>query len=168
MGGDINLYAYVVNNPVNMRDPSGNHACLSENCIKVFKKVIPGFTRRRWDEVAESTPLFFARDPAANGLTQNDVVGNKDMTTLNGSLGFGVEGLTLQGPWGAAILLGPNAFSNPLGVDLVLLHEDLHAYTGWDDPTLFQKFKRFGLVQRNPGTNDITVWLSKDCKFTPK
>jgi RHS repeat-associated protein len=169
MGGDVNLYAYVVNNPVNLSDPSGNRACLPENCEKVFKKVIPGFTRRRWDQVAESTPFFFARtDPMANVLTQADVVGGNDKTTLNQSLGFGIDARTISGPWGPAILLGPNAFSNPLGVDLVMQHEDVHAYTDWDDATVFEKFKPFGLVRRDPGTNDITVWLSKNCKFTPQ
>jgi hypothetical protein len=49
-----------------------------------------------------------------------------------------------------------------------LLHELLHAYTGFPDDKLFERFEQYGLV--NPGDNStaaISKWIGTDCKYTP-
>jgi RHS repeat-associated protein len=168
--GGMNFYSYVGNDPINFSDPMGlckDHQF--DNCYKVLKKVFPGFDRHRFDRFSEATPIFFPRDPGFLQLTVADVVGGTDTTKLNKSLPFGTDAVTLHGgPYGAAILLGPEAFTNPAGIDAILFHEHMHGFTNWDDQTFFQKFKPFGLDHNNPGTNDITLWITTNCRFTPK
>ena len=50
----------------------------------------------------------------------------------------------------------------------MLLHEILHAYTGWTDAEIFANFKGYGLTNPNGDTEDISAWLSTDCTKTPK
>lgn len=67
------------------------------------------------------------------------------------------------------MLLGANFFSNSNATyeSNVLLHELLHAYTGWSDPEMFENFKGYGLTNPNGDTEDISAWLSADCTKTP-
>jgi RHS repeat-associated protein len=167
MAGDVNFYSYVTQDPINFRDPSGKRPCLPKDCLKVFQQVIPGFTRRRWDAVLDWTPILFAArtgNPMGDLLTVGDVVGGSDSTPINQSVPYGTDAVTIRGAWGAAVVIGPNAYSNAYGTDMVLLHEYLHVVSGWNDNEVFQRFEGFGLKKRNPGTDDITAWISRGCK----
>jgi hypothetical protein len=68
-----------------------------------------------------------------------------------------------------AIILGANFPSNtdPVFQQNLPLHELLHAYTEWSDAEIFDAFKSYGLQNLNGGSEDISAWLSTDCKSTP-
>jgi hypothetical protein len=66
------------------------------------------------------------------------------------------------------VLLGANFFSDTSAdQQSVLLHEMLHVDTHWSDTEIFQKFASYGLQHINPGTGDITAWISTGCTSTP-
>jgi RHS repeat-associated protein len=136
------------------------------NCAEVFAQVIEGFSVAGFISTANQTAFYNARVMPFANYTQNQVVGNEVQTTLNMSVPRGTDAVTIAGPQGTAVLLGPNFFSST-SADFqwaVLLHELLHAYTHWDDADIFKYFRRFGLQQVNEGTGDITAWLERDCQ----
>lgn len=163
-GGDINFYVYARQNPILLRDPSGNAYCKFDNCFKVFEKGIKHFSRSDFDARASATPVFYPPSPALSSLTQADVVGGSNTTPLNQSLPYGAGGITIHGPWGSAILLGPNAFIPSNDPDASYLHELIHVYTGLNDDQIFNLFKPYGLKHVNPGSYDITLWIMGNCK----
>ena len=165
-GGEVNLYSYAAENPVLFLDPSGNSYCKFDNCFKVFQRAIKHFSRSDFDATAKNTPVFYPPSPALWGLTQAAVVGGSNPTPLNRSIPFGAGGTTIRGPWGAAILLGPNAFIPSNDPDASYLHELVHAYTDLDDDQLFKLFAPYGLKHLNPGSYDITLWIMSNCKNT--
>ena len=171
-GGDISFYSYAMQNPILFVDPSGDKYCKFDNCFKIFQRAIKGFSRNDFDATANATPVFYPGfkppDPALEpgGLTQNDVVGGSNSTPLSKSLPYGAGGTTIHGPWGAAILLGPNAFIPANDPDASYLHELIHAYTGLGDDEVFKLFKPYGLKHLNPGSYDITLWIMSNCKNT--
>jgi len=124
--------------------------------------LVTASTRRRMPR-----PSNYPPSPPLSSLTQSDVVGGSNSTPLNQSLPFGAGGTTIHGPWGSAILLGPNAFIPSNDPDATYLHELLHAaYLNLNDDQLFNLFKPFGLKHLNPGSYDITVWIMSNCKNT--
>lgn len=165
-GGDINFYGYVRQDPVLLVDPSGNNYCKFDNCFKIFQKAIKHFSRKDFDAKANATPVFYKPSPVLTSLTQQDIVGGSNTTSLNDSLPYGAGGVTINGPSGSAIILGPNAFIPSNDPDATYLHELIHAYTGLDDDQVFNLFKPFGLKQLNPGSYDITLWIMSNCKNT--
>lgn len=141
------------------------------NCDKDFAAVIPNYTTQNFESEGYVANFYAAAAGAADaGLTQNQVSGNANTTTLGSTLGLGQTAVTLTSAQGAlipAILLG-NGIFNFQGAGDVLIHELLHAFTGWNDNTIYQKFANDGLV--NPGdgsTSAISRWISTDCKSTP-
>ncbi len=139
------------------------------NCNKVFADVIEGYSTSGFVGEAKTTEFYAARNQPYASLTQNQVVGNGNKASLNNSLQFGQTARTIQGSLGAAVLLGPNFFSDTVpGQQNTLVHELLHVYTnGWSDPEIFDAFKDYGLKHINPGSGDITGWISTDCTKTP-
>jgi RHS repeat-associated protein len=141
----------------------------SSNCDTVFDDVIDGYSTS--DFASEVTSVNFYNNTTDGSYTQNQVSGNSSSTALANTLSFGETAQTLNpGSSSPAIVLGANFFSNSSSVyqGNVLLHELLHAYTGWNDKEIFQFFQSYGLTNVNGDTEDIAAWLSTDCKSTPK
>ena len=137
----------------------------SSNCAKVFDSVIEGYTTSGFVAYANTTEFYNARSASFGNLTQNQVVGNGVQTTLNNSVPYGVDAVTIWGSGGNAVLLGANYFSGTrVSQQNTLVHELLHAYTHWSDPEIFDAFKDYGLAHVNPGSSDITDWLRNDCR----
>jgi hypothetical protein len=118
-----------------------------------------------------STEFYNVTNPVFGVDTQNQVSANGSGQTLGTSLLGGVTAQTIgaSGNW-PSVLLGANFFSNSNGTyqQNVLLHELLHVYTnGWSDNEIFAAFKAYGLSNPNGDTEDISAWLSTDCKSTP-
>jgi RHS repeat-associated protein len=166
-GGDVSFYRYAKQDPVLFVDPSGDTYCKFDHCFDIFKRAIKGFSRNSFDATANATPVFYPPSPPLSSLTQSDVVGGSNTTPLNQSLPYGAGGTTIHGPWGSAILLGPNAFIPSNDPDATYLHELLHAYTNLNDDQLFNLFRPFGLKHLNPGSYDITLWIMSNCTKTP-
>jgi RHS repeat-associated protein len=165
-GGEVNFYGYARQDPVLFVDPSGNNYCKFDNCFKIFQRAIKHFSRSGFDATANATPVFYPPSPALSSLTQADVVGGSNSTPLNQSLPYGAGGTRIHGPWGSAILLGPNAFIPSNDPDATYLHELIHAYTDLNDDQVFNLFKPYGLKHLNPGSYDITLWIMSNCKNT--
>lgn len=141
------------------------------NCNKVFSSVIEGYSASGLAAQANSTEFYNVTNPAFGGDTQDSVAGNGVSTALGNSLSSSnIAATVLGGSLGQVFLLGANFFSNSNAVyqDNVLLHELLHAYTGWNDAEIFSAFVGYGLAQTQyGGTENISAWLSTDCKSTP-
>ena len=139
------------------------------NCDKVFGNAIKGYSTSGLLKGVGSTEFYDARAGAFGGTSQDQVVANGADTTLANSLNFGQAAATIHGSLGAAVLLGANFFSNTNAVyqGNVLLHELLHAVSNADDNDLFGTFGKYGLRHQIGGTEDISAWLSTDCKSTP-
>src|SRR6266404_1876558 len=108
-------------------DPSGNKYSKFDNCFEIFKRAIRHFSRHDFDATANATPVFYPPSPPLTSITQADVVGGSNATPLNQSLPYGAGGTTISGPWGKAILIGPNAFIPSNDPDATYLHELIHA-----------------------------------------
>jgi RHS repeat-associated protein len=144
----------------------------STNCDKVFNSVIQGFSASGFAGTANSTQFYNTTNPSYSGDTQNQVSGNGSGTTLGASFvpGLGASAMTISGSLGAVVLLGGDFFANTNATyqSNVLLHELLHAYTGWSDADIFSAFAAYGLKQTPfGGTENISAWLSTDCTKTP-
>jgi hypothetical protein len=141
----------------------------ASNCNKVFDAVIDGYTTKGLATDANTTQFYNVNSPGISDLTQNQVSGNGSNTTLGSSLSAGQAAETLLGGTSPAVLLGTNFFSNSNSTyqGNVLLHELLHGYTGWSDAEIFSAFSAYGLTNPNGDTEDISAWLSTDCKSTP-
>ena len=139
------------------------------NCDKVFGGVIEGYSTSGLTGKVSATEFYNVNSAGISGLTQNQVSGNGNSTTLGATLIFGETARTLNDGTDPAVLLGANFFSNSNAVyqGNVLLHELLHAYTGWGDADIFTNFEDYGLRKLNPGSEDISAWLSTDCTKTP-
>jgi hypothetical protein len=139
---------------------------VSSNCDKVFNNVIESYTTKSFSSTIDKTDFYQVRNASHGNLTQDQVVNNGVKTTLNNSVPYGTDAVTIWGPNTTAVLLGANYFSNTDSMfqQNTLLHELLHAYTHWNDKEIFDAFKHYGLKQMNPGTGDITEWLKNDCK----
>jgi len=140
------------------------------HCAKVFAAVIPGFSAAKFESKASSTNYYDVTSAPANTFTQNDVTGNGNSTPLPQSLPRGATAQTLNGGISnqTAILLGANFFSSSLAKrGNTLIHEAIHAFTGWGDPGIFSSFANYGLQQVNQGTGDISSWIGTDCSSTP-
>jgi len=48
--------------------------------------------------------------------------------------------------------------------EFVIDHEEIHRFTGWDDPTVEAKFASSGLVSVSGYSTDITDWLASGCQ----
>ena len=47
----------------------------------------------------------------------------------------------------------------------ILVHENLHRYTGWSDDRVFRKFAGQGLTHKDPyQTDEITQWVLRGCQ----
>jgi len=140
------------------------------NCDKAFNSVIQGYSSKGLAGAVDSTEFYNVSNPFFAGSTQDDVSSNGSSTTLGNSIPFGTAAVTV-GPGGAqaSVLLGRNFFSNTNTSyqSNVLLHELLHAYTGWSDSEIFSAFNKYGLTNPNRDTEDISAWLSTDCTKTP-
>ena len=163
-GGSTNFYNYALQDPVLLIDPSGKRYCKFDNCFKVFQKAIKNFSRKDFDATANATPVLDPRSPALAPFAQNFFVGGSNTTPIGQSLPYGAGGITIQGPRGSVILLGPNAFVPSNDPDATYLHELIHAYTKLDDDEVFDLFKPYGLRHLNPGSYDITAWIMSNCK----
>jgi RHS repeat-associated protein len=165
-GGGANFYGYAMQNPVLLIDPSGERYCKFDNCFKIFQKAIKNFSRKDFDAKANATPVLDPRSPALAPFSQDFFVGGSNTTPISQSLPYGAGGITINGPRGSVILLGPNAYVPSNDPDATYLHELIHAYTHLDDDQVFDLFKPYGLRHLNPGSYDITVWIMSNCKNT--
>jgi len=165
-GGSVNFYGYAMQDPVLLIDPSGKNYCKFDNCFKIFQKAIKSFSRKNFDATANATPVLDPRSPALAPFAQNFFVGGSNTTPISQSLPYGAGGITISGPRGSVILLGPNAFAPSNDPDATYLHELIHAYTRLDDDQVFDLFKPYGLRHLNPGSYDITLWIMSNCKNT--
>lgn len=141
------------------------------NCNKVFNNVIAGYSTSGLLGDVNSTEFYNASSSQFSSYTQNQVSANGSSQTLGTCTGAQVTAQTVGagGSW-VSVLLGANFFSNSNAVyqQNVLLHELLHVYTnGWSDSEIFAAFKNYGLSNPNGDTEDISAWLSTDCKSTP-
>lgn len=136
----------------------------SSNCNKVFS-VIGSYGTKDFVADANTTEFFNVANPQYANLTQQQVSGNGSTTTLGQALASGQAATTIINGASPAVLLGANFFSsaNSTYQGNVLLH----AYTGWNDSEIFAKFANYGLTNPNQDTEDISAWLSTDCKSTP-
>jgi hypothetical protein len=141
----------------------------NSHCNQVFSEVIAGYSTGEIQTTANSVNFYNAASNPDASYTQNQVTGNGVSTNLGQSLPTGGTAQEISGGAGAAIILGANFFSNPNAVyqGNILLHEVLHADTGWTDADIFANFKDFGLQNPNGDTEDISAWLSTDCTKTP-
>jgi hypothetical protein len=141
------------------------------HCNQVFNSVIEGYSTAGFVSTAQSTEFYNTTNPTYAGYTQNEVSSNGSSQYLGNSMPLTVAAKTIGagGSW-VSVLLGGDFFANTNSVyqQNVLLHELLHVYTnGWSDQEVFSAFQNFGLAHINPGTEDISAWLSTDCKSTP-
>jgi hypothetical protein len=63
--------------------------------------------------------------------------------------------------------LFPNFYGNSQPYRaFTLIHEGIHHFTGWDDPTVFSRFRLYGLKLPGSGygTGGITDWLQGGCR----
>jgi hypothetical protein len=141
----------------------------ASNCNRVFDEVIEDYSAEELGADVYKTEFYNVSNPRFGRLTQDQVSGNGNTTALGATLAFGDTARTLTGGTDTAVLLGANFFSNSNAVYQrnVLLHELLHADTGWSDDEIFANFRRYGLTNPNGDTEDISAWLSTDCTKTP-
>ena len=146
-----------------------NKAFAKPNCNSVFSNAINDYSLSDLRNAAKATNFYDVSVSSVGSLSQAQVSGNDNSTSLVNTISFGVDATTVNGPGQSAVLLGPNFYYNsvPSFQDSVLLHEVLHAYTRWNDTEVFHNFANYGLTQINPGSGDISTWLSTDCRFTP-
>ena len=142
------------------------------NCNKVLTQQIKGYNLQAFRAAVNTTEFYNVNSPGVSGLTQNQVVKNGNSDTLKSSVAYGITGRTTGGNAGVAVLLGANFFSNSDATyrSDVLLHELMHAFTNltMGDPQIFDAFKsKGGLTQVGWDTENISAWLSADCKSTP-
>jgi hypothetical protein len=133
----------------------------SSNCAKVLGSIADAETLRSY---AKKIIAYDVRDSRFANLTQNQVFANGRTITLSNSVPFGIDAAFASGPAAFGILAGGNFWSNPRVGDLAL-HELLHLFR--DDGQLFDQFAGQGLTHNEPGTDEITQWLSRDCKPKP-
>jgi len=144
-------------------DPSGDRYCKYDHCFKVFQRAIKHFSRSDFDGRARATPVFFTPSEALEVFKVSDIVGGLNQTPLSKLLSVNDMAKTIHGPWGAAIVFGPNLFSPLNDFDATYLHELIHAYTNLTDNQLFDLFKPFGLKNLHFGSVDITQWIMSNC-----
>src|SRR5262249_34990679 len=138
--------------------PEPSHMKEKSHCDQVFAAVIEGYTAKDFNKSIDKTNVYEVRsasDPIGN-LTQNDVSGNGNNTSLFRTV-TGHTATTIINGVRPAIIEGPNFFTeSAIDQQNDLMHEELHAYTQWDDNEIFDAFKSFGLEHKNPGTQDIS------------
>jgi RHS repeat-associated protein len=129
------------------------------NCNKVLGDVIEDYTTKGFTGEVNIAEFYNITNPNVSSLTQNQVSGNGNPTSLGTSIPYGNAAKTISGSAGTAILLGANFFSNADATyqGNVLLH----------DSEIFANFASDGLSNPNGDTEDISAWLSTDCKSTP-
>jgi RHS repeat-associated protein len=139
------------------------------HCNDVFNAVIAGYSTKDFLKSVDSTNTYDipSSDAPLASFTQDDVSGNGNGTSLFRTVS-GHVAVTISNGTRPAIILGPDFFMEDKGTqgnDLV--HEELHAYTGWNDQEIFDAFSDYGLEHKNRGTSDISNWIANDCTRTP-
>jgi hypothetical protein len=78
---------------------------------------------------------------------------------------FGADADTQTDVAGRPIRLFPNFFTltSRSYQEFVIIHEGVHHYTGWDDPTVFTNFYSYGLRNLTGATSDFTDWIQNGC-----
>jgi hypothetical protein len=95
------------------------------------------------------------------------VTGDGSGKTLAYANGISTATTVGSGTQSPAVLLGQDFYmGNTFFESNVLVHELLHAYTGWSDAQMFAFFKNYGLTD-TMGTESISAWISTDCNSTP-
>jgi hypothetical protein len=137
--------------PVDTRNLiSKARANLSKTCDTKFGAVIPNYTNA----------AFFSSLLSAE--IRQYPLGTPNMPA---NRVFGAYADTVVTEPGAPIRLFPNFYGlSPAQQGFALVHEGIHHFTRWDDPTVFQKFRTSGLRQANTGTHDITLWIQGGCR----
>jgi len=182
INGGINFYAFVGNSPVDLVDPSGNYAQLDPNsrCAEVFAKAFKpelcaGAYAKEFNDKASKIPIIsvtWDKSPTSK-LTENEVSRNRNLSTL-GSHFFGVPSpptaFTILDGRPRVIVLGPGYANQPPDVRVAnLIHEEVHAVTGYDDASIFQLLGKFGLPSTDfildsaHPTAEFSEWIRKGC-----
>jgi RHS repeat-associated protein len=179
--GGIDLYAYVGNSPIDLVDPSGDYAQLDPNsrCAEVFAKAFsPGLCPEKYaaefNKKAAKIPIISVpsdKSPTAK-LTENQVSGNKSLSTLGSSFFFpdAPIAFTILGGRRNVIVLGPAYGQEPPDLQLAtLIHEEVHGVTGYDDAEIFEMLGKFGLPSTDfilnsaHPTAEFSEWIRKGC-----
>jgi hypothetical protein len=153
----------------------------SSNCKRAFSYAIPNFSVETFKNKAIRTPVY---DVSIYGnRTLVDVTGGQvqDSRTLAQFLGTVANASTAN--WGydkrSVVVVKHGIFSLPslqctgcLSRRVALaLHELLHVYWGVSDDAIFGTdvlASSYGLQRVHSGTQDITWWISTDCRYTPQ
>jgi len=132
----------------------------------VFKNQGLSYSTSDFLAKANSTCFYDAANPTFGNLTENyvtsgQVLGDAGSTTLQTALGD-YDAITLNsGPGNQAVVaVGNNFLNTATGWDV--LHEALHAYTGWSD---LQIEGTFHITPANDygDTSAISKWLQNGC-----
>jgi hypothetical protein len=124
---------------------------LLNSCRVPFSREIPGFSMGTFLNRMHNATYTQYPDPATNPMGLSSVEANTDNT----------------GPMSRRVTrLYPDYFTDtPERQGAILDHENIHRYTGWDDPHVFRTFAHDGLVRKDPyGTDEITQWILRGCK----
>ncbi len=138
------------------------------HCNQVFAGHIADYSSSEFLQSVNSTNIYDVpspNSPFAN-FTQDDVSGNGNGTSLYRTV-YSHDAVTIINGDHPAIILGANFFGLSTADEANdLFHEELHAYTLWNDEEIFANFADAGLQHNNPGTADISSWLKNDCRST--
>jgi RHS repeat-associated protein len=143
------------------------------HCDSVFNDVIDGYSTADFEGEAGQTEFYNVTQSQYGNLTQNQVTGNGSSTTLAGTFQGQSQDATAITIGGAsqnpAVLLSADFFMGNSTVfqPNVLLHELLHAYTGWSDSQVFTFFQDYGLKDVGESSEAISAWMSTGCQSTP-
>lgn len=124
---------------------------LLNSCKVPFSREIPGFSMGTFLNRMHNATYTQHYDPA----TDPDAPSSVEAHTVN------------TGPMsGRTTTLHPDFFTDTSARQGAILdHENIHRYTGWDDPHVFRAFAHDGLVRKDPyGTDEITQWILRGCK----
>jgi RHS repeat-associated protein len=183
--GGVNFYSYVGDSPIDLVDPSGNHALLNpkSRCAKVFANALktglcPEDFANAFNDAAHKVPIYTVpspNDPRGN-LTQDAISGNGNASTL-GAPFFGVmnpsTAYAITNGKQPAIVLGPGYFAESWPDRIAtLLHEEFHAVTGMDDADIFALFSQYGLPDAGfqlwpHPTKEFSDWIKAGCPKKP-
>jgi RHS repeat-associated protein len=179
--GGINFYSYVQNSVADLVDPLGEYAKLDPNsrCAEVFAKAFrPGLCAEAYadefNKMASKIPVISvpSEDSPTAKLTENQVSGNKRLSTLGSS--FFVPdapiAFTILGGKRNVIVLGPAYGQMSPGLQLAnLIHEEVHGVTGYSDAEIFEMLGKFGLPSTDfilnsaHPTAEFSEWILKGC-----
>lgn len=123
----------------------------SATCNSDFGKVIPHYSKSKFFNSLSNAPVQ-QYPPGTNNIPSHDSGADAD-------IGVDQPGLPIR--------LFPNFYGTDQSYQaFILVHEEVHRFTGWSDSQIFSNFAPFGLVppESGYGTGGFTTWLQGGCK----